>query len=75
MVPMCNLLEYSSNYSKTTGSLCSYSKDEAANFDNAIANTDNFKSFKYQTKLKGSTGSCKRNFRKFNNCCVIKIIR
>ena len=28
-----NLLEYSSNYSDTTGSLWCYSKDEATDFD------------------------------------------
>ena len=31
--PMYNLIEYSSNYSETTGSLWFYSKDEATNFD------------------------------------------
>ena len=43
---MYNLIEYSSNHSERTGSLWLYSKDEATNFDNNIANTDNFKSFK-----------------------------
>ena len=47
---MYNLLEHSPNYSDTTGSLWFYSKDEATNFDNDIANTDNFKSFKYKTE-------------------------
>ena len=36
---MYSLIEYSSNYSKTTGSLWFYK------------NTDNFKSFKYKAKL------------------------
>ena len=44
---MYNLIEYSLNYSKTTGSLWFYSKDEATNFNNNIENTDDFKSFKY----------------------------
>ena len=44
---MYNLLEYSSNYFDTTGSLWFYSKDEAAN----IVNTVNFKPFMYKTKL------------------------
>ena len=39
---MYNLIEYSSNYSETTGSLWFYSKNEA---------TDNFKSFKYKAEL------------------------
>ena len=43
---MYNLIEYSSNYSETTGSLWFYSKDEETNFDANIENTDDFKSFK-----------------------------
>ena len=43
-----NLIEYSSDYSETTLSLWFYPKDEAANFNNDIANDDNFKSFKYK---------------------------
>ena len=39
---MYSLIEYSSNYSETTGSLWFYSKDEATNFNANIANTDNF---------------------------------
>ena len=31
-MPMYNLLEYSSNYSDTAGSLWFYSEDEATNF-------------------------------------------
>ena len=48
---MYNVIEYKSNYSETTGSLWFYSKDEATNFNADIANTDNFKSFKYKAKL------------------------
>ena len=40
--------------SDTTGSLWFYSKDEATNFDNVIANDADFKSLKYKTKLVGS---------------------
>ena len=36
------MIEYSSDYSETTGSLWFYSKDEATNFNANIAN-DNFK--------------------------------
>ena len=46
-----NLIEYSSNYRETTGSLWIYSKDEATDSNTYIANTDDFKSFKYKTKL------------------------
>ena len=52
VMPVHNLIEYSSNYSETMESLWFYSKDEAANFNNNIAN---FKSFKYKAKLLGNT--------------------
>ena len=48
VMPMHNLIEYSSNYSETTVSLWFYSKDGATKF-NKIENTDNFRSFKYKT--------------------------
>ena len=53
-MPLYNVTEYISNYSKTTGSLWFYSKDEATNF-NADIVSDNFKSFKYKPKLLGNT--------------------
>ena len=55
VMPMYNLIEYSSNYSETTRSLWFYSKDEATNFNNDIENTDDFKSFEYKAKLLGNT--------------------
>ena len=55
VMPVYNLIEYSSNYSEATGSLWFYSKDEATDFNDNIANTDNFKSFKYKAKLLGNT--------------------
>ena len=54
---MCNLIEYSSNYFETTGTLWFYSKDEEADFNAVIANTDNFKSFKYKIKILGNTAA------------------
>ena len=54
-MPMDNLLEYSPNYSDTEGSLWFYYKDEATDFNNDIANTNDFKYFKYKTKLLGKT--------------------
>ena len=43
---MYNLLEYSSNYSDTKGSLWFYSKDKSTAFNADIAHNDNnFKSF------------------------------
>ena len=44
-----NVIEYSSNYSETTGSLWLYSNNEATDFNNNIANTNDFKSFKYES--------------------------
>ena len=55
VMPMYNLIEYSSNYSETTGSLWFYSKHKTTNFDVSIENTDSFKSFKYKTKFLGNT--------------------
>ena len=55
VIPICILIEYSSNYYETTGSLLFYSKDEATNFNADIANDDNFKSFKFKAKLLGNT--------------------
>ena len=52
---MYNLIEYSSSYSVTTGSLWLYSKDEATNLNADIANGDNFKYFQYKAKLLGNT--------------------
>ena len=55
VMPMYNLVEYSSNYFETTGSLWFYSKDEATNFNADIANTNNFESFMYKAKLLENT--------------------
>ena len=40
-----------------TGTLWFYSKDEAANLNNDIANSNNFKSFKYKAKLVRETAA------------------
>ena len=57
ILPMYNLIEYSSNYSETRGSLWFYSKDEVTNFNANIVNDGNFKSFKYKAKLWGNTAA------------------
>ena len=54
-MPMYNLIEYSWNYSETTGSLWFYSKDEATNFNVDIANTNNLKPFKCKTNVLAKT--------------------
>ena len=55
VMPMYNLIEYSANYSETTRILWFYSIDEAINFNNNIANTNNFKYFKYKAKFLENT--------------------
>ena len=61
MMLMYNLIEYSSNYFETTGSLWFYSKDETTNFNANIADDNNFKSFNYETKLLGNTEADRAN--------------
>ena len=53
-MPMYNLVEYSDNYSDTSGSLWDFKKDEIV--DNAdVTNDDNAPSFKYKTSIIGNT--------------------
>ena len=47
-MPMYNLIEYSSNYTETTGSLWFYSREQATDFN---ANDNSFESFKYKDNL------------------------
>ena len=49
VMPMCNLIEYSNNYSKTSGSLWQYYRDEP---NNNIANSESFRS---KIKITGNT--------------------
>ena len=49
-MPMYNLLEYSKNYKKTTGSLCNYYRDEPS--DPLSSDSE---SFKYKTSITGNT--------------------
>ena len=42
VMPINNLIEYSSNYSETTESLWFYSKDEATNFNANIPSNNTF---------------------------------
>ena len=55
VMPSYNLIEYSSNYSETTGNLWFYSKGETNNFDNNIWDIDQVKSFTYKAKILGNT--------------------
>ena len=60
VMPMYNLIEYSDNYAKTSGSLWQYYKDiSAVDNNNAIVNfTDNnlTDSFNFKVKMTGQTG-------------------
>ena len=50
VMPMYNLLEYSKNHRKTTGSLWNYYRDQPSN-----PLSTNFESFKYKTSITGNT--------------------
>ena len=50
VMPMYNLLEYSKNYRKTTGSLWNYYRDEPSN-----PLSSDSESFKYKTSIRGDT--------------------
>ena len=52
-MPIYNLLEYSQNYSMTSGSLWNYYRDKI--FDDDDNNGSDGKSFKYTTKIMGKT--------------------
>ena len=58
-MPIYNLIKYSKNYRKTTGSLWNYYRDELSNYinDNNSPNKKSIKSksFKYKTSITGST--------------------
>ena len=58
-MPMCNLIEYSDNYFKTSGSLWHYYRDELLNANGAIADfpadNNNIASSKFKTKIAGRT--------------------
>ena len=59
---MYNLIKYSKNYKKTTGSFWNYYKDEPnyfpANNNHAISIT-NFESLKYKSSITGKNIKCK----------------
>ena len=59
VMPMCNLLEYSKNYKKTTGSLFNYYRDElsddASNLNSPNIQVINSEPFRYKTSITGNT--------------------
>ena len=52
-MPMYNFIEYSDNYSDTSGGLWHFKRDEITN--NADVSNDNAPSFKYKANLSGNT--------------------
>ena len=65
IMPMYNLIEYSNNYPKTSGSLWQYTKDiPAVDNNNAIVNFTNNNltdSFNFKVKMTGQTGDSGTN--------------
>ena len=55
IMPIYNLIEYSDNYSKTSGSLWQYYRDEPG-LTGAEAAADNSVSFKFNQKITGVAG-------------------
>ena len=53
-MPMYYLIEYSDNYSDTSGCLWNFKRDEIINNAN-VTNDDNALSFKYKANLIGNT--------------------
>ena len=70
VMPICNLLEISKNYKKTTGSLCNYYRDEPNNpplndDDPPTVNYNadpvaNSEPFKYKSSITGKTSNADR---------------
>ena len=59
-MPMYNLIEYTDNYSDTSGSLWQFKRDEVPAF-NADLTINNSQSFKYKAGLLGKTGDIVNN--------------
>ena len=76
-MPMYNLIEYSDNYSDTSGSLWQFKRDEPPKENNGnISNvsTDNSSSFKYKSNFIGTIPNDGRK-KLSNNNCTIKIFK
>ena len=55
------MIEYSHNYSDTSGSLWKFKRDEVPNNNNANLTADNYKSLKYKTALAVKTADAVNN--------------
>ena len=75
-MPMYNLIEYSDNYSDTSGSLRQFESNEVTN-NNADLTADNSQSFKHKAALVGKTGDAVNttniSVKNAKNCCSIKV--
>ena len=71
-MPMYNFIEYSDNYSDTSGSLWGFKRDEIVNNAN-VTNDDNAPSFKYKANLIGNTEN--NGTKNGLNSCTIKIFK
>ena len=74
-MPMYNLIEYSHNYSDTSGSLWNFKRDEIINNSN-VTNGGNAPSFKCKANLISNTvadGRIKK--KRCKNSCTIKILK
>ena len=81
VMPIYNLLEYSDNYTMTSGSFWNYYRDEVKDDKNENDNRNNIinnnktitsQSFEYKTKIERSTPN-KNNILDAQFCCSIKI--
>ena len=71
-MPMYSLIEYSDNYSDTSGSLWNFKRDEIDN--NAyVTNDNNASSFNYKASI--TVIQKKRNRKWSKNSCTIKILK
>ena len=61
-MPMYNLIEYSDNYSDTSGSLWNFKRDEIINNED-VTNDNNAPSFKYKASVIGNTENNERKNR------------
>ena len=69
---MYNLIEYSDNYSDTSGSLWGFKRDEIVNNAN-VTNENNASSFKHKASLIGHTET--NGTKKSKNSCTTKIFK
>ena len=65
-----NLIEYSDNYSDTSGSLSNFKRYEIINNVDVTNNNNNAPSFKYKANLIGNTGNDRKKW--CENSCTIQ---